>query len=363
MPASLSLHDLAILPDASPLGVLSSAGWTKRYLSSGRWLGVNNRYNRDIVDQIRSDLKAPSQINDKHLSEYIAASVPIHLLDGWNYLGQALYAQVRGLPDVATHLGYYAELRSAMSLLATQGMSVFNRHHFVVTRDGSLAKLSDRGTHEAVWLYLENWASTPVAADLVGTVLRPLSIGLRDWLDEMPHGGAWKPLGTDLLLNLGLDLKRLADDRSARNEVSYRPTGLRSGATLDASQSAEFLSGTVRALEPSGAGSGFELLDRYLLRRTIERAYKAGTGASHRRRPARYREAIDTMLDATAPSTEMRSATRKFLLREATQGEPVVVAEAAKSDATSHPRHHLQVLGRASLLLRLANRSGTPVPN
>ena len=39
-----------------------------------------------------------------------------------------------GDPDAARHLGYYAELRATMSILAGDGIGVFQNKHIIVTK-------------------------------------------------------------------------------------------------------------------------------------------------------------------------------------------------------------------------------------
>lgn len=63
----------------------------------------------------------------------MAASVIVHCFDGWSYLGRALEAEMAGDPQTAVHLGYYAELRAAMSVLASDEIGVFRNKHAVFT--------------------------------------------------------------------------------------------------------------------------------------------------------------------------------------------------------------------------------------
>ena len=71
---------------------------------------------------LEDDAKA-ARINEPHFREYVAASAPTHLIDGWSYLARAIDALLRGDAPAAVHLGYYAELRAAMSLLAGGGIA------------------------------------------------------------------------------------------------------------------------------------------------------------------------------------------------------------------------------------------------
>jgi len=66
------------------------------------------------------------------MTGYVAVSAPLHCADGWSFLGRAVAAILLGDATAARHLGYYAELRAAMSLMAAHGVGIFNRTHFVV---------------------------------------------------------------------------------------------------------------------------------------------------------------------------------------------------------------------------------------
>ena len=54
---------------------------------------------------------------------------------------------------------------------------------------------------------LESWAQLPYSGDLLGEILRPAGLPVRDWLDAMPSGASWQPIATQWLLQLGLDLQ------------------------------------------------------------------------------------------------------------------------------------------------------------
>src|SRR5262245_50036590 len=87
-----------------------------------RWLQTNNKYRVRCTHRYECDLKAsPPTVDHAGLTSYIAASGPCHVVDGWSFLGRAVDAALHGDPYTAIHLGYYAELRAAMSLLACEG--------------------------------------------------------------------------------------------------------------------------------------------------------------------------------------------------------------------------------------------------
>ena len=94
----------------------------------GSWLGYRHTYNSNVVKKLgnKRDIDGPK------LGEYIACSAPLHLADGWNYLSRAFDAACRGDRSSAYHLAYYGELRATMSLLATEGIGIFNRRHIAL---------------------------------------------------------------------------------------------------------------------------------------------------------------------------------------------------------------------------------------
>src|SRR6266540_3509352 len=131
------------------------------------WLVKSNRYLVDCVDRIEVDKRARAVVQSD-LGQYIAASAPLHCADGWTLLGRALGSHLRGDPDTARHLAYYAELRAAVSLLASAGLGIFDRDHFVLDASGSVRQFAERlGTHVATWEVLTCWAGLPVAGDLL----------------------------------------------------------------------------------------------------------------------------------------------------------------------------------------------------
>jgi hypothetical protein len=56
--------------------------------ANGRWLGKRNRYALDTLERIKSDLPSPLHLSPAkrplQISEYLAASVVLHNLDGWS---------------------------------------------------------------------------------------------------------------------------------------------------------------------------------------------------------------------------------------------------------------------------------------
>ena len=354
MSANLSKSDEFSLQRGSSAAIVEHLHRTKHHLNQGRWLGTRNVYRLSPVVAIRDRDPSTGRDRPRQLGDYVAASCPLHLWDGWNYLGLAVHAHLRGSIGNATHLAYYAELRAAMSLLASQGIGVFGRQHCVIDAPGSVVYLARRGTHEAARLYLEHWSDRGAAASLLSRILSMDQASVDEWLRHLRHAGAWAPLGRELTQQAGLDLRRMSDDLIARNEASYRPTDIVPSPAISAVSDADFLVDMVRLLEPGGPPGAFEILDRFLCRRLIERSYLAGSGRSSVSEFPDYRRAIESMVATFIDSSMRREELARFLVRETEPLDPRLLLEAERDGDQGDQDYHLQIMGRATILLRIA---------
>ncbi len=327
----------------------------------GRWLSVGNRYRVDCDNKIKADTTPHTgQLRHGQLASYIAASSAIHCMDGWSYVARAMEAELAGDIDAARHLAYYAELRAAMSLLASSGVGVFNKKHFALNAVRKCVSISGPPTHEFVWDALEHWADQPSATDLIFRVIQPGGKALSDWLLHFPPTagrGFRSVIAKKWLLSWGLDLHLLAKDREARNQSSYRPTSISQRCHLPLNESLDFISEFWRAHEPSGLNP-FKELDRHLLRRSLAMAFKANHAfnSSPQKAPVQYARLIEPMLHAVLPTAgDFGDADwREFLCFRQQPGENQLLIHAESSDPISSPLQHLQMIARATLLLRIA---------
>lgn len=331
-----------------------------RFWRRGRWLAGKNRYARDSVNKIKQDTAPAGHLRHSQLASYVAASSVIHCMDGWSYAARAIAAELSGDVDAARHLAYYAELRAAMSLLAVAGIGAFNDKHVAVRADGQCETIAGSRTHQFVWDALEYWAQQHAATDLVLRVIQPGGIELSRWLNHFaPAAGASfrAILASQWLLEWGLDLRRLALDREARNESSYRPTTITSRRRPTLNQRLNFVEHLWRAHEPF-ASSPFSSIDRYLLRRSFAYAFRVNDPQHRHPRQARgdFRRVLKPVLHAVTPTPGDLSSDQweRFLVFRAPYHENLVVAEAEKKDPVSSPFHHIQVIARAVVLLRVA---------
>jgi hypothetical protein len=334
----------------------------RRFWSRNRWLGANNRYCQDVIDQLRIDVAPGGAFTHHQLASYIAASSVIHCMDGWSYAARAVEAELSGDTSAARHLAYYAELRAAMSVLAAQGIGAFKNVHIILKTDGQCAPLAAGGAHEFVWDALQHWAQQSTAADLVLRVIRPGGVELWRWLDHFsPAAGSnfRTILAKEWLLEWGLDLQQFAGDRDARNDSSYRPTtiGKRAGPSLDTSL--DFIEHLWQAHEPS-LSNPFRSIDRYLLRRSLTSFFRASDPQHRHPRRARadFGRLLKPVFHAIMPAPTNGDLSelqwRQFLTFRSPFGENLIFTEAEKRDAVSSPVHHIQVIARAVILLRVA---------
>src|ERR1700722_668599 len=117
----LSAANQSVIHKLSRSDVEKTLAGLRRFTRGSMWIGKNNRYSTDTIGKIKNDVRS-NRINVRNLSQYIVASCLLHSTDGWSYLGKAILALMRGDPHRSRHLAYYAELRAAMSILASEGI-------------------------------------------------------------------------------------------------------------------------------------------------------------------------------------------------------------------------------------------------
>ncbi|PDQ35860.1 MAG: hypothetical protein B5766_03965 [Candidatus Lumbricidophila eiseniae] len=230
-------------------------------LTSDTWFPQGNDYLDDPQAQIRADNNNVPLSRRSHFLRYVAASSFVHCGDAWSYLGRSLDALIRGDLTGSIHLLYYAELRAAISLLASEGIFIGNRHHLTVDANDT-HHLSTEGTHRAVWQILERWAQENRSLDLLYDVFRPGRSPFSDWMQRLTPLAARAKI-EQLLEVISFDLKSFDTDHKQRNRASYQPTRLKP-RDVDSAAVQSLVSETWRYLEP-GPGGAFPVLDDALL--------------------------------------------------------------------------------------------------
>ncbi len=304
------------------------------------WLSETNRYRLNCTKQYENDLKGTTpatKVNDAALTSYIAASGPCHIIDGWSFLGRAIDSMLRGDSYGAVHLGYYAELRAAMALLACEGVGVFSRKHAVVDRRNLTHSINGSGTHAFIWPCLQYWAGLVRAKTLFDKSFRPATRTLTMWLASLGANISARVVATRWLRSWGIDLSKYEDDHDARNLVSYRPLEFRRPNSSNARDLSDFVDALWTCFEPS-EGNRFPVIEKYLLRRAL-----VAGGITF--------PLTEISLNALGMSTTEVASWLPVLNRE---NEPNFLGEADVRSTIEDSRCQLQVISRATLLLYLA---------
>lgn len=313
---------------------------------------LGNAFGSDLKGALRGFESEGSKVDGIQVNEYLAASTLLHCFDGWSLLGRALGAQMAGDPGAAAHLGYYAELRAAMSVLASQGIGVFDHVHAVATGPDSCERITRGGpTHKFVWRALDYWADRE-AASVLFRVVSPLGISLQDWLAHFHSSGSgFSPFATQMVRHWGLELQVWHTDRVSRNLVSYNPTALVSAPPREIAETLRSVITLWQCCEPDRTGA-FDVLDTLLLRHSMEEMFRNTEGRHPRMAQRRYAQRIDEAVGAMGlpPATE-KSVVRSLLPSEVAFP---LLSDAGGSGPLSSPEYTAQVLARAALLLRLA---------
>lgn len=237
-------------------------------------------------------------IPQRQINSFLAASSLSHMLDGWSYLSHAFNAVLSGDESAATHLSYYAELRSAMSILATEGLGVFNTQHlgvFSLTSSTEFPtnryqnngrRINERKpTHQFTWDAMEKWAKSPSKPSC--ELLKIFKVSGKSFYDltEFFHPTtATSTLHSNSIIKTWLkewclDIKLYRNDRENRNDASYRPQRINNfDTTLDFKSMFNDLDKYWSVISPSNTDK-FSLLDKYLLRKLYSSLYSQLTTA------------------------------------------------------------------------------------
>ena len=334
----------------------------EKHWRKGTWLSSGNPYLKNVGKQIRK-----KELQSAALCEYIATSAIVHCFDGWSYLGRALEAEMSGDLNAARHLGYYAELRAAMSILASEGIGIIDGNCIIVDTAQKCSTIKTKrhfGTHWFAWNALETWAEL-FASQVLFQAISPSDIPLQNWLEHFVLSGEFVAQGW--LPQWGLDLSRFSDDKKARNLASYEPSAFVSPKPQAIRDIMLSISQLWEMCGPESSG-GFPVLDRHLLRISLEMLMPL---PRNRKNEQLYRRRVDNMLSALGLSEGLQRFWNKFLNYEMDEETPQIIQDAGKKDDPLDPNYSRQILARATLLLRVAtglsadllDQAGTKVKN
>lgn len=324
------------------------------HINRKKWIAQENEYRRNTVAKLDAQsATSPPTFNSKDLSQYIAASCALHAVDGWSFLARAFSSHTQGDRDSARFFAYYAELRAAMSILASSGTGVFLSKHAVIDKKRQCELVTGGPTHRVTWEYLKYWAKRRGAKTLLEDVIRPGDKRLSEWIRHSPMGGVTPGLLAHRWLKMwGLDLRRMSKDRDARNESSYRPSQLRKAPLLTGTEAANFIADFWDFFEPWPPNFG--AADRYLLRSLLHESFYAVHNTRVSNALPMFRSQILTTIAAVQPAGMSEKEWAEFLCETT---EPPIIQLASSRSELSDPKHHMQVMSRAALLLRVATGS------
>lgn len=275
-----------------------------------------------------------ANVSGSDMLEIIAVRGPLHAVDGWSYLGRAFSSLLSGQAHAARHLSYYAELRAALSILASSGIGVFNRRNAVIDTTGTVRIMSERPTHDMAWLALAEWS---VKSSSLERLIKPIQLtgaSLLDPFREFFPAPASTTAG-ELMIEWGFDLQQGAVDRDQRNWSSYQPTALGPILTTPAQDSA-FLKMFWNACRPNGIE-----LERHLLRILLEREAR-----SHRLELYEYSHSHARLQESAKAAVSF-----DFLKRVTEPTDHEFLSQLANRSLPAPP---YAMMCRAGLLLKLA---------
>lgn len=276
--------------------VVQGARHMKRYyLPQNKLISDSNPLEKNIKSIIKhSDDTNSFTIKQNDINSFMAASSMSHMMDGWSYLSCSLDALLRGDKAASIHLAYYAELRSAMSILATEGIGVLNNKHIGVFSPNTnmeyptniyrgvppnrTCKQPKSPTHVFVWEAMQKWTDSAFRPHT--DILEIFKVRGHNFkqLTEFFHPKATIFLNNKIiktwLKDWSFDIKAYKDDRENRNTSSYRPQRIKNfNEQLNYEEIINDISDFWNVLSPS-QGNNFDLLDIFLLRKLYAKLYE-----------------------------------------------------------------------------------------
>ncbi len=316
--------------------------------SNDQWL-QNNIYSQNTIRNINGNL------DNIQISDYIAASIPNHCLDGWSFLSKAIHSALHGDYNIARHLAYYAELRAAMSLLASGGIGVFDKTHIVIDNIQVAHKISDISTHFFTWKALTEWAATQDAASVFGSIIQIERIPLYDWISGFKGIANLPALAAYWCSSWGIDLQQFSNDRNSRNTVSYRPSNIANLTDINVKDNTSYIIDFWNIFNPEEI-TCFNRIDKYLLRKSLKKINQQFPLPKGSSKHFTFRDRTEIMTKSIY-SNQMTINNWVTFFDGTGYPEPSLLIEAEKRHNFYHATHHLEVISRAALLLRIATGS------
>ncbi|HCN82416.1 MAG TPA: hypothetical protein DIT07_02185 [Sphingobacteriaceae bacterium] len=332
---ALPLRFQTVIARASADTVTNSFDDLHANFGGGSFLSSSNYLSNSPVDTIETQANIVPikrrKLLGKYSCEYIASSALLHNLDGWNYFGYGVNCILKGDNHTSRHLLYYSELRGVMSILASFGIGVFNNRHIIVDSKRKMKYVNaptpitnDRsnksGTHQFTWEAIDHlFGDAKVQMKFLKRISVD-SISFYDWLDAFSINDSHKlSIATVLLKRLTIDLNTFANDRDARNEVSYRPYGFMNKFGIAGIDVLKQVHEIWAFSEPIGNDGEFKL-DFYLLRELLQSSFKHvhPHEKSFKNAILQYRRRLNTMLNALPLGNERKSELLELFCKQET---------------------------------------------
>ncbi|WP_288443728.1 hypothetical protein [uncultured Chryseobacterium sp.] len=244
------------------------------YNGRGSWLdSATNKYVTNTIDTIQTDISA-STLDNTQMADYMATSVLIHCFNGWTYLSNAVSSLLEGDHANSIHNAYYAELRSIISILGSQGIGVFNKYNVLINNSGVALAVTPyrKATHVFAKDAFDEWLNNPVNSQSILSLFSVDNSTLKDWLH---HTGLSSVISGELaaekLKQWSLDLSTIQNEQKFRNFVSYNPMTLELNTALadDIKERMKFIIDLWKLCGPS------DLFGLSILRNSYENLYGA----------------------------------------------------------------------------------------
>lgn len=339
MPFALSDQTQCEIAQASRDAVKNEFSKLDIHFATGKWINSNNTLSLDTVNVIKNN-----NFTNDEMAEYIAASTITHLHDAWVFFGRSINALMCGDTVSARHMAYYSELRSAMSILATEGIGIFNNVHYYIDSNANCHKLTQtKGTHDMLWAVIEHWSTLDKARDLLLNCIKPQGEILENWLVNSGVT-ALNHLTSDIYQYIGIDLKNLAKDHNIRNRLSYRPSLIHVNNNINIIDNCQFVNKLWEKLEP-----GFNNLDISLLKRVIDLL-------DNKSIIDKDQSYIERLLNNISISQEHKNELIAYFISSNTDEiiSKAMNTNSSVDNAVSDQNNHFDILSRSLILLRIA---------
>lgn len=344
-PSKTSIPDVIRLADFGQIGAALGLLTTSTFGPKTCLIPSSNHYYLNGISGIKSEIDVPC-INQRDIAQYIGASIFSHALDGWTYFSRGIAAYLDADSSTAIHLIYYSEMRAIMSIMASLGIGVFNQNH--VFLDATSWGWFPGNTHKTlIELYREWITSYKFDCVLDSIVVEGKSLNL--WLSATSVlASSWA--ASSFLKAWGIDFN-LGDDKDLRNEISYRPHF--DSIKLDSTESICNIQDIWKEVEPLGS-TGFEIIDRNILRRSLSMVFKGTTGNEPSAAIADYQNFVKGTFAQLGLNDQ--SPLFLFLVSTSASSDHFILkfADYDRGDTTSNIQDPLPMICRAFLLLRVA---------